>query len=59
MSKKLPLWLFGFLLIFTTTLTTQYFSIGMMGLTVFILAYLTKGMRLSNKNYRFTEDEKN
>ncbi len=50
MSKKFPNWLLALLLILTTTLTTQYFSMGMMGLTVFTLAYLTKGMR-KNQDY--------
>jgi hypothetical protein len=45
MSKKFPNWLLCLFLILTATLTTQYFNIGMMGFTVFILAYLTKGMR--------------
>ena len=51
MSKKFPNWLLALLLILTTTLTTQYFSLGMMILTVFTLAYLTKGVR-KNKDYR-------
>ncbi|MEA5509664.1 hypothetical protein VB715_07795 [Crocosphaera sp. UHCC 0190] len=52
MSKNLSYWLLGLLLIVTTTTITQYFQVGMMGLTVFILAYLTKGMRRSKlKNH--------
>ncbi|MGB5595211.1 MAG: hypothetical protein WBM32_00525 [Crocosphaera sp.] len=47
MSTKFPLWLLGLFLIFTATLTSQYFPMGMMALTVFSLAYLTKGMRRS------------
>ncbi|MGK7957761.1 MAG: hypothetical protein AB4063_21295 [Crocosphaera sp.] len=49
MFTKFPIWLLSVLLILTATLTTQYFQFGMMGLTVFTLAYLTKGMR-KNKN---------
>ncbi len=47
MSTKFPLWLLGLFLILTAILTSQYFQMGMMGLTVFSLAYLTKGMRRS------------
>ncbi|MDJ0843492.1 hypothetical protein [Crocosphaera sp.] len=45
MVKKFPIWFLSLLLILTATLTTQYFQYAMMGLTVFVLAYLTKGMR--------------
>ncbi len=50
MSRKFPNWLLGLLLVLTVTLTTQYFQFGMMGLTVFMLAYLTKGMRRQKKS---------
>ncbi|ACB53640.1 hypothetical protein cce_4292 [Crocosphaera subtropica ATCC 51142] len=52
MSPKFPIWLLGLLLVLTATLTTQYFQYAMMGLTVFVLAYLTKGMRKHNKKYQ-------
>ncbi|MEA5532920.1 hypothetical protein VB691_02745 [Crocosphaera sp. XPORK-15E] len=52
MPKNTSYWLLGLLLILTTTMLTQYFQVGMMGLTVFSLAYLTKGMRRSKlKNH--------
>ncbi|EAZ88967.1 hypothetical protein [Crocosphaera chwakensis] len=51
MSSKFPTWLLGLFLIITVTLTTQYFNVAMMGLTVFVLAYLTKGMRKTKKNF--------
>lgn len=33
------------LLIGTATLTTTYWNLGMMGMTTFLLAYFSKGMR--------------
>lgn len=45
MSKRLSYGLWGLLLIGTATMTTQYLPMAMMGLTVFILAYSTKGIR--------------
>lgn len=47
MPKKLSYWLLILLLILTATMITRYFEVGMMGLTTFVLAYLTKGMRHS------------
>ncbi len=38
-------WLLGLLLIGMTTATTNFFSWTMAGLIVFLLAYLSKGMR--------------
>ncbi|MDJ0533606.1 MAG: hypothetical protein QNJ70_14155 [Xenococcaceae cyanobacterium MO_207.B15] len=38
-------WLLGLLFIGMATATTNFFSWGMAGLTGFLLAYLTKGMR--------------
>ncbi|MDJ0600221.1 MAG: hypothetical protein QNJ37_15445 [Crocosphaera sp.] len=49
MFTKFPIWFLSLLLILTATLTTQSLQFAMMGLTVFMLAYLTKGMR-KNKN---------
>ncbi|MDJ0507653.1 MAG: hypothetical protein QNJ64_00120 [Crocosphaera sp.] len=56
MSKKFPNWVLALFLISTTTLTTQYFPIAMMGLTVFSLAYLTKGIRKNKDNRRVNEE---
>ncbi len=50
MFRKFPIWLLSLLLMLTAILTTQYFQFGMMGLTVFTLAYLTKGMRRQKKS---------
>ncbi|WP_198648940.1 hypothetical protein [Cyanothece sp. BG0011] len=52
MFTKFPTWLLGLLLILTATFTTQYFNFAMMGLTVFVLAYLTKGMRKNNNKFQ-------
>ncbi len=49
MSKKFPYWLIGVLFILTAIIINRYFEVGMMGLTIFVLAYLTKGMRRSKK----------
>ncbi|ELS04008.1 hypothetical protein Xen7305DRAFT_00037360 [Xenococcus sp. PCC 7305] len=38
-------WLLGLLLIGMATATTNFFSWSMVGLTTFLLAYLSKGMR--------------
>lgn len=51
MSNKLEMfdkksdWLLGILAILTAMAISHYYEVGMMGLTVFILAYLSKGMR--------------
>ncbi|WP_013323585.1 hypothetical protein [Gloeothece verrucosa] len=45
MSTKIQFYLLALLVIGTVILTTRFFNFGMMGLTVFILAYLSKGMR--------------
>ncbi|CCQ49229.1 hypothetical protein CWATWH8502_2447 [Crocosphaera watsonii WH 8502] len=52
MSAKFPIWFLGLLLILTATATTQYFQYSMMGLTVFVLAYLTKGIRRQKKSLK-------
>ena len=52
MFTKFPIWFLSLLLILTATLTTQYFQFGMMGLTVFVLAYLSKGMRRQKKSVK-------
>lgn len=52
MSQKFSVWLLGLLLILTATFTTQYFNFAMMGLTVFLLAYLTKGVRKNKKPFK-------
>ncbi|MDJ0581659.1 hypothetical protein [Crocosphaera sp.] len=52
MFKKLPNWVWVLLLVLTATATTQYFQYAMMGLTVFVLAYLTKGMRRQKKSVK-------
>ena len=44
-SINIHYYLLGLLLIGTATVTTNYFSWGMAGLTGFLLAYLSKGMR--------------
>ena len=44
-SINIRYWLLGLLLIGTVTATTNFFSWGMAGLTGFLLAYLSKGMR--------------
>ena len=44
-STDIRYWLFGLLLIGMAIATTNFFSWGMAGLTGFLLAYLTKGMR--------------
>ncbi|ACK68816.1 hypothetical protein PCC7424_0348 [Gloeothece citriformis PCC 7424] len=52
MSTKAQFYLLSLLLLGTIILTTRFFNFGMMGLTVFVLAYLSKGMRrysLKNK----------
>lgn len=38
-------YLFGLLFIVTAATTTKFFPLGMAGLTVFVIAYLSKGMR--------------
>ena len=45
MFMKREYYLFGLLLLITVTAITNFWEIGMMGLTVFFLAYLTKGSR--------------
>lgn len=45
LSQHYPIGLLGLLLLITVTLTTRYFDFAMMGLTVFVFAYLSKGMR--------------
>ncbi len=42
---KREYYLLGLLVIITATAVTNFWEIGMMGLTVFFLAYLTKGSR--------------
>ncbi len=44
-SLNIRYWLLGLLLVVTATATTNFFSWGMAGLTGFLLAYLSKGMR--------------
>jgi hypothetical protein len=47
--NKLPInfryYFLGLLLIVTATATTNFFRLGMAGLIVFVIAYLSKGMR--------------
>ncbi|MGH2413154.1 MAG: hypothetical protein ACRDEA_05600 [Microcystaceae cyanobacterium] len=45
MPIKIQYYLIGLLVIGTATVTTHYFELGMMGLTAFAIAYLSKGMR--------------
>jgi hypothetical protein len=45
MTNKSQIYLLSFLLLVTVILTTRFFEFGMMGISVFILAYLSKGMR--------------
>ena len=45
MFMKREYYLLGLLSIITATAITNFWEIGMMGLTVFFLAYLTKGSR--------------
>jgi maltodextrin utilization protein YvdJ len=43
----------AFLLLFTVIMMTKFWQFGMMGLTVFFLAYLTKGSRnIKTKNFK-------
>ncbi len=44
-SINIRYWLLGLLLILIATVTTNFYSWGMAGLTGFLLAYLSKGMR--------------
>ena len=44
-SINVRYYLLGLLLIITAITTSNFFSWGMAGLTVFIMAYLSKGMR--------------
>ena len=44
-SINIRYWLLALLLIGMTTATTNFFSWSMAGLTGFVLAYLSKGMR--------------
>lgn len=44
-SINIRYWLLGLLLIGMATATTNFFSWSMAGLTGFLLAYLSKGMR--------------
>ncbi|MBD2773205.1 hypothetical protein [Iningainema tapete] len=43
--------LFGLLVIGTTMLTTTYWNLGMMVMTTFVLAYLSKGIRCDRKSW--------
>jgi hypothetical protein len=45
LSINIRYWLLGLLFIGMATTTTNFFSWGMAGLTGFLLAYLSKGMR--------------
>ncbi len=51
MSKKISSFFVGFLFLLTIIILNRFFAAGMMGLSIFTLAYLTKGMRRSPKNY--------
>ena len=44
-STNIRYWLLVLLLIVMATATTNFYAWGMAGLTGFLLAYLTKGMR--------------
>ncbi len=45
LKTKLPYYLLAIMLVGTAVLTSRFGEVGMMGLTVFILAYLSKGIR--------------
>jgi hypothetical protein len=48
--------LFCLLIIGTTALTTTYWNFGMMGITVFLLAYFSKGIRSHRVSLAAPED---
>ncbi|MGK7874042.1 MAG: hypothetical protein AB4426_12235 [Xenococcaceae cyanobacterium] len=45
MPIKIQYWLLCLLVLGTATVTTNFYELGMAGLTTFLLAYLTKGSR--------------
>jgi energy-coupling factor transporter transmembrane protein EcfT len=48
MTNNKQIYLLTLLLLVTVILTTRFFAFGMMGLTTFVLAYLSKGIRRNN-----------
>ena len=59
MELKIQVWLLGLLILGTVTMTTHFYPLGMAGITTFLLAYLTKGMRRQRKANKVTVTHKN
>lgn len=60
MLRQINFYLLALLLLATVILTTRFFNFGMMGLTTFVLAYLSKGMRrcsIKNKPHNLPTTE--
>ena len=56
---KLKYWLLGLLILGTVTVTTNFYPLGMAGVTTFVLAYLTKGIRRQPKDNKAKFSQRN